>query len=145
MKKQLYQAAVFSFLLLLSINLFGQTEPWTTEQLLEPQSLAILINDSLASKPLIINIGPAGSIKGSIKIGPANDKDNLEKLRYLLSNEDKKRTTVIYCGCCPFKNCPNIRPAFLLLKKMKFTDPKLLNLPNNLKIDWINHQYPMAN
>jgi len=145
MKKQFYPCAVFSFLLLLSINLFSQTEPWTTEQLMEPQSLATFINDSMASKPLIINIGPAGSIKGSIKIGPANDNDNLDKLKALLSKEDKNRTVVIYCGCCPFKNCPNIRPAFLLLKKMKFNDPKLLNLPNNLKIDWINHQYPMAN
>ena len=145
MRKQFYPGAVFSFLLLLSINLFSQTEPWTTEQLMEPQSLATLINDSLASKPLIINIGPAGSIKGSIKIGPTNDRDNLDKLKNLLSKEDKNRTVVIYCGCCPFKNCPNIRPAFLLLQKMKFTDPKLLNLSNNLKIDWINHQYPMAN
>ena len=57
----------------------------------------------------------------------------------------KKRNIVIYCGCCPFKDCPNIRPAFSLLNSMKFTNHKLLNLPLNLKTDWINHGYPMSN
>lgn len=140
---------LFSLLTLLlilgSTTLLAQTEPWTPQQLLAPQKLADIINDSSAPKPLIINIGPVGSIKGAIKIGPANDKDNLDRLKDLLSKEAKNKTVVIYCGCCPFKNCPNIRPAFSLLTKMKFEDPKLLNLSNNLKIDWINHGYPMNN
>lgn len=122
-----------------------QTEPWTPDQLMEPEKLAAIINDSTGAQPLIISVGPAGLIKGAIKIGPAKEKDNLNDLKELLSKEDKKRTIVIYCGCCPFKDCPNIRPAFLILNKMKFTNHNLLNLPHNLKIDWINHGYPMNN
>ncbi|HJS53697.1 MAG TPA: hypothetical protein VJ765_04110 [Chitinophagaceae bacterium] len=122
-----------------------QTEPWTPGQLMQPEKLAAIINDSAAVKPLIINIGPAGSIKGAIKTGPAKEKDRLNELKRLLSNEDKKKAIVIYCGCCPFKDCPNIRPAFSLLNKMNFTNHKLLNLPVNLKVDWINHGYPMNN
>jgi thiosulfate/3-mercaptopyruvate sulfurtransferase len=33
---------------------------------------------------------------------------------------------------------PNIRPAFKLLTEMEFTHFKLLNLPHNLKTDWID-------
>ena len=43
----------------------------------------------------------------------------------------------------PYKNCPNVRPAFTLLNEMKFTNHKLLDLPANLKVDWIDKGYPM--
>ena len=121
-----------------------QTEPWTQDQLMMPETLAAIINDSVSVKPLIISIGPVGLIKGAIKVGPANEKEYLNELKKLLSKEDRKRNIVIYCGCCPFKNCPNIRPAFSLLNSMKFVNHKLLNLPLNLKVDWINHGYPMT-
>ena len=101
------------------------------------------MNDSAGVKPLIISVGPVDLIKGAIKTGPAKEKENLKDLKKLLSMEDRKREIVIYCGCCPFKDCPNIRPAFSLLTEMKFTDHKLLNLPRTLKEDWINHGYPM--
>ena len=120
-----------------------QTEPWTEDQLMSPEKLAALINDSTAAKPLIISIGPVDLIKGAIKVGPVKEKENLVNLKNLLSKEDKKKAIVIYCGCCPFKDCPNIRPAFSLLTKMKFINHKLLDLPSNLKVDWINHGYPM--
>jgi thiosulfate/3-mercaptopyruvate sulfurtransferase len=51
---------------------------------------------------------------------------------------------VIYCGCCPFSRCPNVRPAFELLKEMKFTMPRLLNLPHSLNDDWVSKGYPMG-
>ena len=122
-----------------------QAEPWTPEQLLPPAKLDSILNDSMATKPLIISIGPAGQIKGAIKMGAAKESENLNNLKEFLAKEDKNRVIVIYCGCCPFNVCPNIRPAFSLLTKMKFTNHKLLYLPNNLKMDWINHGYPMNN
>lgn len=130
---------------LVTVTTFGQnqTEPWTSYQLMQPKILATIITDSTTAKPLIINVGPVGSIKGAIKIGPATEKENLNNLKKLLSKENKNRTIIIYCGCCPFKVCPNIGPAFELLTKMKFTNHKLLNMPNNLKVDWLNHGYPM--
>jgi hypothetical protein len=146
MKKRVYFIGAL-IIVLLSVTAFNknQTEPWTQDQLMPPEKLAAVINDSTAIKPLIISIGPAGLIKGAIKIGAAKEKDHLNELKNLLSKEDKAKAIVIYCGCCPFKDCPNIRPAFSLLTKMKFTNHKLLNLPSNLKIDWINHGYPMSN
>lgn len=146
MRKQLI-FFVFFAIVILSVTAFNkkQTEPWRPDQLLQPEQLAAVINDPTTVKPLIINIGPVNLIKGAIKAGQAKEKENLKDLKKLLSKENKKREIVIYCGCCPFKDCPNIRPAFSLLTEMKFTSHKLLNLPRNLKMDWINHGYPMSN
>jgi hypothetical protein len=121
-----------------------QPDPWRPDQLMEAKELADIINNKTASQPLIINVGPAGLIKNAVDIGPAHEKDSFDKLKTLLGKEKRDRQIVIYCGCCPFEHCPNIRPAFQLLNDMKFTNQKLLNLTHNLKTDWINNGYPMA-
>src|ERR1700680_35727 len=121
-----------------------QTEPWRPDQLMEPKDLAVILNSSTVVKPLIISVGPAGLIKDAVYIGPVHDKENFDKLKEFLSKEKKDRQIIIYCGCCPFEHCPNIRPAFKLLNDMKFTNQKLLNLSRNLKADWINNGYPMT-
>lgn len=125
----------------------GQPEPWTEKQLMDPADLAKILRDPTSKKPVILDIGPASWIKGgrikhSIVVGPAKEAQNLEKLRAAVSAYPKNADLVIYCGCCPFIDCPNIRPAFKLLNEMKFTRHKLLNLPHNLKTDWINRGFP---
>ena len=127
---------------------FGQTtgdEPWTDKQLMPPAELAKLINDNSAYLPIVFSIGPVAIVTGSIDVGPAKEKDNLKKLKEQLKKLPKDTAIVIYCGCCPFKHCPNIRPAFKLLNEMKFTNHKLLNLPTNIKVDWIDKGYPKNN
>lgn len=118
-------------------------EPWTEKQLMEPAELAKEIIDPNAHKPFIFCVGPGAVIKNSIDIGPAKEKVNLDKLTQQLRKLPKDADIVIYCGCCPFDHCPNIRPAFTLLNEMKFTNQKLLNLPHNIKVDWIDHSYPV--
>ncbi|HEX5026200.1 MAG TPA: rhodanese-like domain-containing protein [Agriterribacter sp.] len=119
----------------------NSADPWKPEQLLSPAVLDSVIKSGANIEPLIICVGPSALIKGSVDAGPAKEKGNLDKLRQLLSNEKRDREIVIYCGCCPFDRCPNIRPAFQLLHEMKFTHPMLLNLAKNLKTDWIDHGY----
>jgi hypothetical protein len=145
MKKE-YFGLITVILLVIACISFSkrQTEPWRADQLMEPKDLAAIINSSTTVKPLIISVGPAGLIKDAVDIGPAHEKESMDKLKDMLSKEDKDREIVIYCGCCPFQNCPNIRPAFKLLNDMKFTHQKLLNLSHNLKADWINNGYPMT-
>ena len=118
-------------------------EPWTQSQLLEPADLASTINNPKAEQPLIFCIGPQAVIKGSIYIGPTGRPANLEKLKQELEKTPKDKDIVIYCGCCPFKNCPNIRPAFNLLNEMGFKNQKLLDLKRNVKVDWIDKAYPV--
>jgi hypothetical protein len=117
--------------------------PWTDKQLKDPAVLAAAIADPKAPRPLIFNIGPVQQIKGAIAIGPANKSANLEKLKQQLAKMPKDKEVIIYCGCCPYSRCPNVRPAFELLQKLKFKNAMLLNLPSNLKDDWISKGYPL--
>jgi len=121
------------------------TNPWTDSQLLEPSVLAAQIKTSGTNLPLILNIGAVEDIKGAFHIGAVNDAKNLEKLKSTVAALPKNTPIVVYCGCCPFAKCPNIRPAFSELIKSGFTNVKLLNLTTNLKTNWIAKGYPLAN
>ena len=118
-------------------------DPWTRADLMSPASLAAMIKNSKASKPVIFNIGVVENIKGARNMGGASEKENLDRFKKGLSTIPKTSTVVVYCGCCPFDRCPNIRPAFTALKAAGFKKGKLLNLPTNIKVDWINKGYPV--
>lgn len=122
-----------------------QKEPWTLDQILNPEDLAKTINNPQSPQPIVLCVGPAATIKNSIEVGATRDKENLDKLKDHVKNLSKDEVIVLYCGCCPFDKCPNIRPAFELLTQMQFKNHKLLNLPHNLKVDWIDHGYPVNN
>ena len=133
-------------LIALSINSYGQSvnnEPWTAAQLMQPAELSKIIKDEKAKQPIVLSIGPGAVIKGSVDIGAAKEEENIKKLKTQLSRYSKDAVIILYCGCCPFEHCPNIRPAFQLLNEMKFTNGKLLNLEHNIKIDWMNKGYPV--
>jgi thiosulfate/3-mercaptopyruvate sulfurtransferase len=123
---------------------FSQSsEPWTAKDYKDPAVLAATLRDPKAAQPVIFNIGSVQQIKGAISIGPAGSQKNLDKLKQELAKLPKDKEIIIYCGCCPFQRCPNARPAWDLLKQMKFTNAKLLKLPTNLNDDWIGKGYPM--
>ncbi len=122
----------------------GVPEPWTARQLMAPADLASILNDAGQKKPVIICVGPGALIRGSLDMGPAQEKENLEKLKQKLNTLPRDANVVIYCGCCPFEHCPNIRPAFRLLNEMKFSNARLLNLEHNIRTDWVAKGYPQA-
>ncbi|HEX9509722.1 MAG TPA: rhodanese-like domain-containing protein [Puia sp.] len=136
--------AFFTILGLTGFKTHPAQDPWKPSQLLAPADLANTINDPKAQQPIIFSIGPGALVKGSIDMGPARDSVNLNKFKLQLSKLPKDALIVIYCGCCPFEHCPNIRPAFTLLNDMKFTRHKLLNIEHNIKTDWINKGYPVT-
>lgn len=81
-------------------------------------------------------------IPRSVYAGPGSTPEGLADLRKAVAGQPKDREIVLYCGCCPFEKCPNIRPAFAALREMGFTHVKALMLPTNLKTDWIDKDYP---
>ncbi|HVW97225.1 MAG TPA: hypothetical protein VHA56_14735 [Mucilaginibacter sp.] len=118
--------------------------PWTDSQLMEPSALAKSIADDDRKGIVILNIGAVEDIKDARHIGPVSNPENLKKLKEAVAGLPKNAEIVIYCGCCPFSKCPNIRPAFAELKELGFTDFKVLNLPVNLKTNWIADGFPLA-
>jgi hypothetical protein len=117
---------------------------WTQKDLIEPSALAAIIANSKVNQPKIFNIGVVDNIKGAINLGGVSEKENLQKLNNALSKLPKNTFLVVYCGCCPFERCPNIRPAMNLIKTLGLTNGKLLNLPTNLKQNWVDKGYPLA-
>ena len=116
---------------------------WTPDQLIEPSQLAKVIKED-KSVPIIFSVGPGAIIKNSTDIGMVKEKDNIAAFKKKLATLPKDANVVVYCGCCPFDHCPNVRPAIDVLKEMKFTNYKLLNLPHNVKTDWIEKGYPVT-
>lgn len=114
---------------------------WAEEQLMQPARLAQTLQSG-KELPTVISIGPAALIPHSINIGMVQEKENMEKLEKQLAALPKESAVVLYCGCCPYEHCPNVRPAIALLNKMKFTNYHLLDLPHNIKKDWIDKGYP---
>lgn len=151
MRKTIFTLAI---LILTGINLKAQginarqsldkRDTWTQKDLMQPADLAASIANPKSKKVHIFNIGVVEDIKGAKNIGGASDKANLEKFKQELSKLPKSTQVVVYCGCCPFERCPNIRPAFNLMKGMGFINGKLLNIPTNLKQNWIDKGYPLA-
>ena len=142
----MFKRTLFLLAIVLGVGVVSaqnSSRPWTDAQLQDPEALANILRNPKVQQPLIFNIGPMENIKGAVNIGPTKNKSNLDKLRQALLKEPKDRPIIIYCGCCPIRVCPNIRPAFELLNEMKFTKAKLLNLEHNLKANWIDEGFPM--
>ena len=53
----------------------------------------------------------------------------------------RDREVVVYCGCCPWDRCPNVKPAVDLLKQMGFAKAKALYLETGFKADWLDKGY----
>ena len=122
-------------------NPLGLKDTWTKNELMEPAELAAAIKANKA--PVIFNIGSVEDIKGAVHIGAGNKPASIEKLQKAAAAVPKGAKIVIYCGCCPFNKCPNIRPAFNALKAMRLTNIKLLNIRENLNANWKSKGYPM--
>lgn len=123
----------------------GQNKPnnWSDDQLIQPSVLAkkIVNNEKL---PVIFCVGPGSVIPHSIHTGEAGKPEGLNNFKKTLGALNKKDEIVIYCGCCPFAHCPNVRPAIDELKREGFTNYHLLNLPQNINTDWIAKGYPVT-
>lgn len=136
----------FAFILFISFGCQSaksqQPAPnWTAEQLMEPAQLATILNDN-KDLPIIISVGPGAVIPHSIDAGMASEKEGLQNLENAIKDLPKDANIVVYCGCCPYDHCPNVRPAIDALKKGNFSNYHLLDLPHNVNTDWISKGYP---
>jgi rhodanese-related sulfurtransferase len=117
---------------------------WPDKDLMDAKKLSELLDNPRAARPNIYNIGFVGNIEGAKKLNPASKEAGLKQLQLELKDKPKNTPIIIYCGCCPFEHCPNVKPAFALLQKLGYKNAKILNLPTSIKADWIDKGYPMA-
>jgi thiosulfate/3-mercaptopyruvate sulfurtransferase len=127
-------------LFLSSLLLAG--DPWTTKDLVQPKDVAADIKT-----PLLLHVGfpvlyRSVHIPGSKYAGPGAKPEGIALLKTAVAGQPKDRAIVLYCGCCPWDKCPNMRPAFAALKELGYTNVKAMVIPENLKADWIDKGYP---
>jgi len=117
-------------------------ESWAAKDLVQPKDVATDIKS-----PLLLHVGfpvlyRSVHIPGSVYAGPGARAEGIEELKKAAANQPKDRQIILYCGCCPWDKCPNIRPAFAALRAMGFRNVKAMILPTDFKADWIDHGYP---
>ncbi|HLY60988.1 MAG TPA: rhodanese-like domain-containing protein [Terriglobia bacterium] len=122
-------------------------DPWDKAQVVTPLDLARLIMVPQGKKPLVIYVGfdflyKSGHILGSQYVGTGKEAKGIEALKKWAAEVAHGQGVVIYCGCCPFKECPNIRPAFAALRQMGLTQLKVLYLEDGFAKNWLNMGYP---
>ncbi len=117
--------------------------------LMQPADLAAKIKSASTPKPLVLHVGfhilyTQAHIPGSEYVGPTSEESGLQLLRKRVAKLPKDTLIVIYCGCCPWSDCPNIAAAYDALHALGFTQVKALYIADNFGTDWINHGYPVA-
>lgn len=115
--------------------------------LLQPAELLRMLHGS--ENPLILQVGShvlyaEAHIPGSEYVGASSTSAGLQSLRERVSSLKKDQLIVIYCGCCPWGHCPNIRPAYEQLHALGFTQVRALYLADNFGADWVNKGYTVA-
>ena len=116
-------------------------------QVVQPQDLAKALKSG--QKPVILYVGPKtfysqAHIPGAENLGPAGRREGLEALRARAASLPKNSAVVIYCGCCPWDHCPNIRPAYAELKKAGLTNVRALYLATSFGVDWKDKNLPVT-
>ncbi len=121
-------------------------DPWPEAGLLQPEELAKKLA-SPESKPSVVYVGfpvlyRAAHIPGALLLGPCSKPDALANLRKIAAGWSRNQEIVLYCGCCPFDHCPNVRPAYSALRQTGFTRLTVLDIPTNFHADWTVKGYP---
>jgi len=115
--------------------------------LVQPKDLAAELA-SKGARPVIFHVGPnflyrGKHIPGSEYAGAASSAAGLAALRAAAAKLPRDGEVIVYCGCCPWDHCPNIKPAVDSLKMMGFTRVRALYLETNFAKDWTEKGYPV--
>src|SRR5215472_8940346 len=140
MRRLLYRLLSLAFLLLAA-------DPWAPQDLVEPAALAARL-PLKANGAMLIHTGfsvlyRAAHIPGSIYAGPGSKEEGIDALKNAVAGQPKDREIILYCGCCPFDKCPNLRAAFAVLHQRGYKNVHAVHMPENMHTDWTAHGYPV--
>ena len=121
------------------------TDPWLKSELLEPAALVPELQS--AKPPVVLSVAfpvlyRSRHIVRAIDVGPGNKPEGIALLKKAVAPLAKDADIVLYCGCCPMVKCPNMRPAYRVLKELGYTHVRVLNIPTNMHTDWYSKNYP---
>ena len=137
-----------SVLIFVSSYAFSQATSIPTNRLINPEDL-IKILQSGKEQPLVLQTGShnlflQAHIPGSEYVGAASTDTGLQQLRKRVDSLPRNKFIVLYCGCCPWSYCPNIKPADDAMHELGFTNVKVLYISDNFGTNWVDKGFPTA-
>jgi rhodanese-related sulfurtransferase len=146
-----YTIAVFSLAMIFfsAVQAVGQATSIPATRLIQPGDLVRILQTSGKDKPLMIQVGShvlftQAHIPGSEYVGPASTDNGLQQLRKRVASLPRTKIIILYCGCCPWSHCPNVKPADDALRTLGFTNVKVLYIAENFGANWVDRGYPVA-
>ncbi len=123
-------------------------DPWPSSATLQPAQLAKELTDKSSSLPTVLFVGfrslyVGGHVPDAAFHGTASTEQGLAELKAWAATLPRSADLVIYCGCCPFDKCPNIRPAYNALSSMGLKKLRVLVIPTSFATDWAGKGYPL--
>jgi thiosulfate/3-mercaptopyruvate sulfurtransferase len=124
----------------------GVNPPWTSAEVIQTAALAKMVD--ARQTPYLIHVGfpqfyKSKHIPGSIYAGPGRSDDGLAELKKAVAGAPKDAQILLYCGCCPWDHCPNLKPAYKLLRGLGYSNIKVVEIPTSFPKDWVEKGYPV--
>lgn len=115
---------------------------------LAPAEVARMLELPAEHRPLILQVGShvlyaEAHIPGSEYVGAAGQEPGIRALVARTRTLPHEQAIVIYCGCCPWARCPNIRAAYRQLVSSGFTHVRALYLADDFGTNWVARGYPV--
>lgn len=122
---------------------------WNNARQISAAELAKRISGPKNARPIILQVGfkvlyDGAHIPGAIFAGPASTAEGRARLKSVAEKIPHNKEVIIYCGCCPWEKCPNVKPAYEELRRMLFARVVVLLLPHDFAHDWVDQGYPVA-
>jgi thiosulfate/3-mercaptopyruvate sulfurtransferase len=122
--------------------------PWSPGEVIRAADLSRIAADKKGEQPSIFQVGfetmfKTQHVPGSVYAGPGRSDAGLDLLKKAVAGLPKDRTIVLYCGCCPWDHCPNMKPAYKILHDLGYAHIKIVEIPSSFQIDWIDKGFPV--
>ena len=126
----------------------GADDHETIGPTIAPAALAARMNDVAAGKIAVLYVGPdalfeRGHVPGARNVGEAGSASGRRAVAEAIAALPKETEIVVYCGCCPVVNCPNVRPASAVIRASGRSNAHVLDLPTRFATDWADKGYPV--
>lgn len=117
--------------------------------LLAPAALTARMADIESGKVAVYYVGPdelfaKHRVPGAKKLGPVSTDEGRAALVAALASLPPDGEAVVYCGCCPVRSCPNVRPASAVIRASGRKNARVLDLPTRFTTDWTDKGYPVG-
>lgn len=146
--KMRFRRITCSALIFVSSYAISQATSIPTSRLINPEDLVKLLQSG-KQKPLMLQVGShtlflQAHIPASEYVGSASTEAGMQQLRKRVESLPRTKFIVLYCGCCPWSHCPNMKPADDAMHAMGFANVKILYISDNFGTNWVDKGYPTA-